>query len=152
MSNKNRVNPDHYKVAGRDPQGEDVLVEQNRRLFGANLARRRHGPANFIPGAAPVGEAPAKAPPTAARKQDNGVQASTKRGVASSSRKGATSRHGTGRSPRTAPVAGASGRENGTRTAGKQRAAAGTKRSAGVRGAGARGARAGTKRRSTRAR
>lgn len=61
MSNKNRVNPDHYKVAGRDPQGEDFTPDLNRQAFGREIARLRHGrtaTVNFIPGAAPVGEAP----------------------------------------------------------------------------------------------
>jgi hypothetical protein len=61
MSNKNRVNPDHYKVAGRDPQGEDFTPDLNRQAFGRETARLRDGRtaiANFIPGAAPVGEAP----------------------------------------------------------------------------------------------
>jgi hypothetical protein len=31
MSKRNNVNPDHYKVAGRARQGEDILQEQERR-------------------------------------------------------------------------------------------------------------------------
>lgn len=42
MSGKNNVNPDHYKVAGRDPPDE---------------AARAPAP-NLIPGAPPVGSAP----------------------------------------------------------------------------------------------
>jgi hypothetical protein len=44
-----------------------------------------------------------------------GVQASTKRGLHSESRKGATSRHGIAPQPATRPVAGAFGREGGDR-------------------------------------
>jgi hypothetical protein len=38
MSAKNRVNPAHYKVAGRDPQGENVLQEEARRRRAENAA------------------------------------------------------------------------------------------------------------------
>ena len=109
MSNKNRVNPDHYKVAGRDPQGEDVTTELNRQLFGRDVARRRRGPANLIPGALPVGEAP-PAVGHSRRAAPMGTEAPGKRGVKSTSEKPGSSRHGTARSPRPAPVAGASGR------------------------------------------
>jgi hypothetical protein len=54
MSNKNNVNPDHYKVAGRDRQGETVVHDQQRQSMArgeARLLRRK------------------KTPPTAARKQ-----------------------------------------------------------------------------------
>ena len=53
MSNKNNVNPDHYKVAGRDRQGEAVVHDQQRQSMAreeARLLRRK------------------KTPPTAARK------------------------------------------------------------------------------------
>lgn len=30
MSKKSNVNPDHYKTAGREPQGHDVLQEAER--------------------------------------------------------------------------------------------------------------------------
>lgn len=33
MSKKNNVNPDHYKVAGRDRQGEDILQEVNKQQY-----------------------------------------------------------------------------------------------------------------------
>jgi hypothetical protein len=54
MSSKNNVNPDRYKVAGRDRPGEDLpagqpRVERTRRTKGGTAG-------NFIPGAAPVGE------------------------------------------------------------------------------------------------
>ena len=37
MSKRNNVNPDHYKVAGRARQGEDVLQEQERRTLSQPL-------------------------------------------------------------------------------------------------------------------
>ena len=54
MSNKNNVNPDHYKVAGRDRPGEDLPAGRPR----VERTRRKKGGAagNFIPGAAPAGE------------------------------------------------------------------------------------------------
>ena len=33
MSSKNKVNPDHYKVAGRDTPAETVAQEVNRQQF-----------------------------------------------------------------------------------------------------------------------
>ena len=33
MSEKNNVNPDHYKVAGRDRQGEDILQEVHKQQY-----------------------------------------------------------------------------------------------------------------------
>jgi hypothetical protein len=143
MSNKNRVNPDHYKVAGRDPQGEDFTPDLNRQAFGREIARMRFGrtAANFIPGAAPVGEAP----PNGAVRGSRGAP-----------------------SPKTAPVAGAFGkeRENGRRPghpegtarrrggakkagAKKIRATAGARKTVGKK---APGRKAGSTRRSTRSR
>ena len=44
MSAKNRVNPDHYKTAGRDPQGENVLQEEARRRRAESIPRPGSGP------------------------------------------------------------------------------------------------------------
>ena len=55
MSNKNNVNPDHYKVAGRDRQGEDILHEQNKQQYSQAKAGSGTGAPNLIPGAAPAG-------------------------------------------------------------------------------------------------
>jgi hypothetical protein len=33
MSKKINVNPDHYKVAGRERQGEDIPVDRGKRAF-----------------------------------------------------------------------------------------------------------------------
>jgi hypothetical protein len=57
MSGKNNVNPDHYKVAGRDRQ--DDKARARRDTAPTEKSRRKKGDAapNFIPGAAPVNEA-----------------------------------------------------------------------------------------------
>ena len=39
MSNKNNVNPDHYKVAGRDRQGETGVHERQRQSMARGQAR-----------------------------------------------------------------------------------------------------------------
>lgn len=54
MSKNINVNPDHYKVGGRERQGEDVGPQpsMNER---ESKGRKREGDANYIPGAAPVG-------------------------------------------------------------------------------------------------
>ena len=59
MSKKNNVNPDHYKTAGRDTIDENAAARQNAAAPGGAKRRRKQGdaPPNFIPGAAPVGEA-----------------------------------------------------------------------------------------------
>lgn len=59
MSGKNNVNPDHYKVGGRDRP--DDAARARRAMPRTGKARRRKGdpaPPNLIPGAPPVGEAP----------------------------------------------------------------------------------------------
>jgi hypothetical protein len=48
MSKKNNVNPDHYKIAGRDRPGEDVVHERNKQsvaLERARLERTKRGKA-----------------------------------------------------------------------------------------------------------
>ncbi len=45
MSKQNNVNPDHYKVAGRARQGEDVVHREERQTFEAGRpARGRSAP------------------------------------------------------------------------------------------------------------
>ena len=61
MGKKNNVNPDHYKTAGRERQGEDIVQEIHKQEHTeAEAARQNAGTANFIPGAAPVGESRSK--------------------------------------------------------------------------------------------
>ena len=59
MSGKNNVNPDHYKVAGRDKQ--DDIARARRETPATAKSRRKKGDRapNFIPGAAQVNDAPA---------------------------------------------------------------------------------------------
>jgi hypothetical protein len=47
MARKSNVNPDHYKTAGRDPQGQAVLQEVERQKLKeeqARLSRATAGP------------------------------------------------------------------------------------------------------------
>ena len=48
MSSKNNVNPDRYKVAGRDRLGEDVVHDQQKQSLAQERARlvrqKRNGP------------------------------------------------------------------------------------------------------------
>jgi len=53
---KNNVNPNHYKVAGRDRQGEDILQERHRQKHAQSLARERFEPR--LMAAAHAGPAP----------------------------------------------------------------------------------------------
>ena len=56
---KSNVNPNHYKTAGRERQGEDIVQEIHKQKLAqeeAAHAGRQAGEQNFIPGAAPVGE------------------------------------------------------------------------------------------------
>ncbi len=58
MSSKNNVNPDHYKVAGRDRPNEVNPDKPKPVADDDGKAKRGKPAANFIPGAAPVGESP----------------------------------------------------------------------------------------------
>lgn len=55
---KSNVNPDHYKTAGRERQGEDIVPEIDKQKFAqaGDAPDSRPGVQNFIPGGAPVGE------------------------------------------------------------------------------------------------
>ena len=54
---KSNVNPNHYKTAGRERQGEDIVQEIHKQKFTqAEAAHGQPGDQNFIPGGAPVGE------------------------------------------------------------------------------------------------
>ena len=60
---KSNVNPDHYKTAGRERQGEDIVQEIHKQKFTQAEAARagQPGSPNFIPGGAPVGESQSEA-------------------------------------------------------------------------------------------
>jgi hypothetical protein len=62
VSRKNNVNPDYYKLAGRDRPNEDVSPSAHNAQADAPPRGRKKGdgpPPNLIPGAPPVGEKPA---------------------------------------------------------------------------------------------
>jgi len=51
MSKKNNVNPDHYKTAGRERQGEDIVHDIYKRRYTQSKSHAGGHPQNFIPGA-----------------------------------------------------------------------------------------------------
>ena len=61
MSRKNNVNPEYYKLAGRDRAHEDAASTARPADDDAPARGRKKGdgpPPNLIPGAPPVGERP----------------------------------------------------------------------------------------------
>lgn len=62
---KSNVNPNHYKTAGRERQGEEIVQEIHKQKFAqeeaAHAGQQRPGKQNFIPGGAPLGESPGEA-------------------------------------------------------------------------------------------
>src|SRR5688572_10791294 len=74
---KSNVNPNHYKVAGRERQGEDILQTRHKQKRAQSLVpgrstrhTRREGPA-LIPGPPPRGAAPVPAAVRTAKKGAN---------------------------------------------------------------------------------
>jgi hypothetical protein len=51
MSKKNNVNPDHYKTAGRERQGEDIVHVAYKRWYTQSRTAADAHARNFIPGA-----------------------------------------------------------------------------------------------------
>ena len=51
MSKKNNVNPDHYKTAGRERQGEDIVHDAYKRWYTQSRSAAGAHARNFIPGA-----------------------------------------------------------------------------------------------------
>jgi hypothetical protein len=66
MSSKNNVNPDHYKVAGRLKQGENVSQQDDRQLlkrFEERQAKQNQAPASeAMPEQEPSEEPPEEQP------------------------------------------------------------------------------------------
>jgi len=60
MSSKNNVNKDFYTLAGRDRPNERLVEMATKHLPDELPGHRGTLPPNFIPGAPPVGEAPAR--------------------------------------------------------------------------------------------
>lgn len=59
MSSKNNVNPDHYKVAGRDKPDDSARARRETPPTGKSHRKKGDPSPNFIPGAAPVRDVPA---------------------------------------------------------------------------------------------
>jgi hypothetical protein len=51
MSKKNNVNPDHYKTAGRERPGEDIVHYTYKRSYAQSRSTASAHARNFIPGA-----------------------------------------------------------------------------------------------------
>lgn len=95
MSSKNNVNKDFYTLAGRDRPNEH-LVEMAAKHLPDELPGHHGGaPPNFIPGAAPVGEAPL-------RDEHQAPTSAEKTGTRPDTQKQATARR-SGKAPGTAP-------------------------------------------------
>src|SRR5215217_2072164 len=57
MSKKSNVNADHYKSAGRDRPGDDILHAQNKHKLTQTKAASRASAPKMIPGAQSGGQA-----------------------------------------------------------------------------------------------
>lgn len=62
---KSNVNPNHYKVAGRERQGEDIAQVKNAQKHAENVAHRRSEIGAKSQASAPPPAAPARAAKTA---------------------------------------------------------------------------------------
>jgi hypothetical protein len=51
MSKKNNVNPDHYKTAGRERPGEDIVHDVYKRWYTQSRSAAGARPANITAGA-----------------------------------------------------------------------------------------------------
>jgi len=50
MSKKNNINPDHYKTAGRERPGEDIIHEVYKRRYAISKSQVGVRERTFIPG------------------------------------------------------------------------------------------------------
>ena len=102
MSSKNNVNKDFYTLAGRDRPNEHLVELATKHLPDEPPGHRGASRPNFIPGAPPVGAAPA-------RDEHPAQTSAEKAGTQSGSQKQATARRG-GKAPGKArPKSGAFG-------------------------------------------
>src|SRR5688500_5181676 len=123
---KHNVNPDHYKVAGRERQGEGILQARNKQKLAQSVVRERFE----MRQAAPAGTSPTdpstfpSAPSVANARQESGSSDETPpepgNDAASSRRAAAPAPTATGRSRKGAPAAkkpsASSGTTRGTNT------------------------------------
>lgn len=83
---KSNVHPDHYKVAGRERQGEDIVQERHKQKHAQSLVRARSEPhARFqkpapVPGSTPPGAVQKRTAKKATRKASANQQRGDKRG------------------------------------------------------------------------
>lgn len=56
MARKNNVNPDRYKTAGREPQGQSVFQDVERQKLGEEKARLSRSATSPVPGSTTEGE------------------------------------------------------------------------------------------------
>lgn len=107
---KHNVNPGHYKVAGRERQGEDILQERNKQKLAQSVVRERFEVRQAAPaGASPAGPSTFPAPSVANARQESGSSdetplepggeaASSRRAAAPARRPTAAARSGKGAS------------------------------------------------------
>ena len=118
---KHNVNPNHYKVAGRERQGEDILQTRNKQKLAQSLVRERFE----MHQAVPAGTSPAdpsafpSAPSDASTRQESGSSGETTSSLATRPRRVAAA------TPARRPTATARSRK-GVSTA-KKRSASSTK-------------------------
>ena len=100
MSSKNNVNKDFYTLAGRDRPNERLVEMATKHLPDELPGHQGGARPNFIPGAPPVGEAPAG--------DEHEAQTSAKKtGTRSGSQEPATARRGGKASGQARPKSGA---------------------------------------------
>jgi hypothetical protein len=64
MRRKSNVNPDHYKTAGRERPGEDIVQEIHKEKLARARVRTARSRSQVVPGAPqPVGETKVSARP-----------------------------------------------------------------------------------------
>jgi hypothetical protein len=125
---KSNVNPNHYKVAGRDRQGEGILQERHKQKHAQSLARKRFEQTTLPRATAPAGalvpapspgpsrpSAAAEEPPTRAnqatptkqkaRKPDSTARTARKKTTASVTERAPAARANTRAKKRAAPRA-----------------------------------------------
>ena len=105
MSKKINVNPDHYKVAGRERQGEDIVQSWERQAYGQQQAHEARWQARQEEASASPRSKPEKAMPIKVEREPSRkvarAAASRKKGKAKakSARRAKESASGKGKGP-----------------------------------------------------